>query len=482
MTTIDADIEAAINGLWILTAAILCFLLQAGFGLYEVGSVREKNAQNIMLKNMMDVCVSAIAYWSVGYAFAWGDGNSYIGTQNFFLKDTQDFIFFFFQWVFAGTTATIVSGAVAERCRFRAYLIYSFWLCAFVYPVACHWAWHEEGWMFGHVFDYAGGGAVHMVGGGAAFAGAWVLGPRLGRYTFDPDTNKYTLNAIPGHNAVLAATGGLLLFLGFFPFNAGSGLNIVGDQAVVTGRIAIVTALAGAGGGMVMLWLGMWYRKCCDLSYCMNGVLSGMVSVCSGCNTFQPWAGLFVGATGSLVFFAMATAMEHPRVRIDDPLGASALHFGAGAWGMLMVGFLGDSDLIGDKALSGILYGGDGTTLGWQVAGILVYTVWALGTSLPLFYGLLVMGWFRVSEDAELEGMDTHHHGGVAYPGDVFDKNTYHSRQVHVAGEVVEGENGINEEEGGVDKGPEQAGKEPIVEASAPAQASGPAVLSPGAM
>jgi len=416
------EIIQAIDGLWIFTAAVLCFLMQAGFGLLEVGSIRAKNAQNVMLKNLLDGCTASIAYWATGFGLALGEGgNPFLGKSYFFLSGYQDnLVYFFFFYVFAGTTATIVSGAVAERCRFRAYVVYTFVLTGFIYPVASHWVWSPDGFFHGRVIDYAAGGAVHMVGGAAALSGAWILGPRIGRFVYDKPSNTWISQQIPGHNTVLAATGAFILWFGFFPFNAASGFTIVGSGFVQVGRVATVTALAGSSGAITLLFVG-WISKegdVLDLGLCINGLLSGMVATCSGVGYYDPWAGLPIGGTGALAYYAMAWLLD--RLRIDDPVGASPVHLGAGAWGMLMVAFFVNGEYLDDATPdnTGIFFGGSGMLLAWQLAAILLDFAWPMATCSLMFWTLNKFGLFRVSEEAELMGMDFHHHGGSAYVTD----------------------------------------------------------------
>ena len=413
----DEEIVATINGVWLFIAGMLCFLLQAGFGLLEVGSIRAKNAQNVLLKNILDACVAAIAYWMVGFGLAFGEGgNPFMGLSFFFLAGYDDYVSFFFFYVFAGTTATIVSGAVAERCRFRAYLIYSFVLTGFIYPVVSHWVWSEDGFFYGKVIDFAGGGAVHMVGGIAAFTGAWILGPRIGRFEHDEATGAWISRRIPGHNSVLAATGTFILWFGFFPFNAAAGGNIVGEGLAQAGRVATVTALAGAAGCLTLLLVGIRFRKesTIDLGLSMNGLLAGMVTTCSGVGYYDPWVGILAGSTGALVYYGMAWVMEF-RWRIDDPLGAAPLHLGPGAWGMIMVAFCANPAYLEDVRQAGIFYGGDGTQLAWQLAAVAADFVWSMSTCSLMFWTMNYFEIFRVSEEAERMGMDLHHHGGAAY-------------------------------------------------------------------
>eukprot|EP00549_Striatella_unipunctata_P007703 CAMPEP_0118701394 /NCGR_PEP_ID=MMETSP0800-20121206/17226_1 /TAXON_ID=210618 ORGANISM="Striatella unipunctata, Strain CCMP2910" /NCGR_SAMPLE_ID=MMETSP0800 /ASSEMBLY_ACC=CAM_ASM_000638 /LENGTH=460 /DNA_ID=CAMNT_0006602309 /DNA_START=45 /DNA_END=1427 /DNA_ORIENTATION=- len=422
------DIEAkstensnSIDLFFVLTMGILCFLLQAGFGLLEVGSVRAKNAQNIMMKNLMDAAVSAIAYWLIGYGIAYGGTNSFIGDGIWALKPDlltpEDYIYWYFNYVFAGTTATIVSGAVAERCQFRAYLVYSFALSGFIYPVASHWIWDGSGFLFGKVQDFAGGGAVHMVGGAAAAAGAFFLGPRSGKFVEDPDTGKKVPTTIPGHNAVLASLGALILWFGFFAFNGGSSYVISGSGNYdAVGRAVVVTTLGGAAGSFTLLIWGFYANGVWDLTYPINGLLAGMIGTCSGANVLDPWAAFILGILAAVGCQLQILLFENV-LFIDDPLGASAVHYAGGMVGMIYAAFLKNPKYTGDTDpdLIGIFYGGNGKLLGYAFYGIIVYSAWAFGTSGVLFFSLNKIGWLRVSEEEEAEGMDLSHHGGKAY-------------------------------------------------------------------
>jgi len=281
-----ADLSASLDILFIFVMGVICFLLQAGFGLLEVGSIRSKNAQNIMLKNLMDAAVAAFAYYFFGYSVAYGaGGNAFIGGSSLICLPpdnigTSDYIIWFFNYVFAGTTATIVSGAVAERCQFRAYLVYSFALAGFIYPVCSHWIWDPSGFLNGKVYDFAGGGAVHMVGGVAAMVASACLGPRTGKFILDPDTGKKVPVRIPGHNMVFASLGALILWFGFFAFNGGSSYTIAGEaQYNATGRAVVVTVMGGATGAFTLMAWGYLSSKVWDMSWVINGLLAGMVRI-----------------------------------------------------------------------------------------------------------------------------------------------------------------------------------------------------------
>jgi Amt family ammonium transporter len=312
-------------------------------------------------------------------------------------------------------TATIVSGAVAERCRFRAYLIYSFFLTGFIYPVASHWIWSPDGFLNGKVLDFSGAGGVHLIGGAAAMAGSVFLGPRIGKFKFHESTQKWEAVDIPGHNAVLAALGAFILWMGFFAFNGAACAAFFCPSYSETGRIVTVTMLAGSSGCLTLLFFGVIRFGCWDLKLAINGLLSGMVASCSGCNVIDPWAALLVGFLGAFGYYGQVYLFEHV-LRIDDPLGASAVHQAAGAVGLITTAFLANSDHVDNEDQAGIFYGGNGKQLGYQIMGLCCYFGWSFGTCAILFKSMDLMGILRVSAEVELQGMDMHHHGGRAYP------------------------------------------------------------------
>lgn len=416
------DLIASIDVFFVLTMGIVCFLMQAGFALLEVGSIRAKNASNIMLKNMMDAAVSAVAYYLIGYSIAYGaDGNNgFIGGTSYIALKTLtpvDYIYWFFNYVFAGTTATIVSGAVAERCQFRAYLIYSFALAGIIYPVCSHWIWDSSGFLNGRTYDFAGGGAVHMVGGVAAAVGAIILGPRKGKFVYDEKKGKKVPVEIPGHSTTLAVLGTLILWFGFFAFNGGSSYTIAGEaQYIATGRAVVVTTLGGAFGGMLTMFWSFFATGAWDIEWVINGLLGGMVATCSGANAQEAWAAVIVGLLGAAATQGQVLLFENV-LFIDDPLNASAVHLGGGAVGMIWVAFAANPDYSGDD-FTGIFYGGNFSFLGWQILGMIAYASWTAVTSGLLFGGLNYFGWFRITEEEEEIGVDVSHHGGKAYPDD----------------------------------------------------------------
>jgi len=428
---------------WIILAGVCCFFLQAGFGLLEAGAIRAKNLKNIMIKNFLDACIGGFAYFMFGYALAYGSpgdgtGNVFTGGEStgyFLLLDMphEEFYIWFFQWVFAAATATIVSGAVAERIQFTSYLVYSFLLTGIIYPWCSHWIWSGDGFLnkLG-VMDYAGGGAVHALAGVAALMGAMALGPRIGRFSKTGESHP-----IDGHSSVLMALGVFILWFGFIPFNAGSGVTIMGDFGWITARIACLTALGGCSGGCVGVIIGLAQSdgKIVSLEHAMNGILCGMVVCCSCCGMVEIWAVVFfIAPIATVVFYALQDLMV--KYQIDDPLGASTLHYGPGIVGMLAVGFFATPEYVdyiyGDVTLGcpyypwaragdscedyyGIFYGGTGKQLAYQIFASVVYTVYGVVSCGTMFYGLKWCGVLRISREDEEIGMDLAHHGGTAY-------------------------------------------------------------------
>jgi Amt family ammonium transporter len=290
--------------------------------------------------------------------------------------------------------------------------VYSAFISGFIYPVVCHWIWDPDGFMYGKVADFSGSGAVHLVGGAAAFSGAYFLGPRIGKFVKDEETGKTVAVVIPGHNAVLAAAGTLLLWFGFLPFNAGAGYAVAGEQgAINTGRAVVVTVLAGAAGACSLLAVSVIKFKQWDLAFAMNGLLAGMVASCSGVNVYDTGIAIVVGILAAGGFYVQNWLMENV-LRIDDPLGAAALHMGAGIVGVISVGFFANPRYVdNDPSRAGVFYGGNGVQLGYQFMAVAVYFAWSFGLSSIMFWGLNRFGWLRVSEKCELMGLDLHHHG-----------------------------------------------------------------------
>ena len=338
--------QADTDAFYLLYAASLVFMMQAGFAMLCAGTVRAKNAKNIMLKNLLDACVGAVGFWAIGYGVAYGaedGGNWFCGNSLFFLggnfEDIDSYHGWFFQFAFAATAATIVSGSVAERCQMGAYACYSAVLTTWVYPVVAHWIWSTEGWLSAFtddpllgvgVVDFAGCGVVHMVGGAAALAGAWILGPRLGRFNDDG-----TVNAMPGHNAALVVLGTFILWFGWYGFNPGSTLGIHG-YAFIAAKTAATTTLSAATGAVVNLFVTLKLSgdaHTYDLEETCNGALAGLVGITSACSVVELWASLFIGAIA--VFWYQCGRLLLLKLRVDDVVNAAPVHLFAGMWGLL---------------------------------------------------------------------------------------------------------------------------------------------------
>ena len=393
------------NILWTLVAACLVFWMQAGFAFVESGFTRAKNAAHIMMKNMLDMSIGALSFWLVGFGIMFGATNGIFGMDHFLLSpdngtgDGQwEYTFWMFQVVFAATAATIVSGAMAERTRFAAYLVYSVVITAVIYPVFGHWAWgnlllDQPSWLADMGFiDFAGSTVVHSVGGWAALAGAIVVGPRLGK--FGPDGKA---RPIPGHNMSMAALGVFILFLGWFGFNAGSTTTADGTIA----RIAVNTFLAACTGSIFAM-LTSWkkYGKP-DVGMTLNGVLAGLVGITAPCASVSPLSSIIIGAVaGVLVVFSVRF---FDRVKVDDPVGAISVHGVCGAWGTLAAGLLDE----GGFSLAQV---------GVQCVGIVVAFVWTFGVAFILFKIIDAAVGLRVSHDEEVQGLDVGEHGSGAYP------------------------------------------------------------------
>ncbi|MFT7518327.1 MAG: Amt family ammonium transporter [Kiritimatiellia bacterium] len=401
-----------IDTMWVLLAAVLVFLMQAGFGMVEAGLIRSKNSVNVLTKNVLDMCTATLAYFLCGYAIMFGAGTAFFGTTGWALigaESAADGVpleaFWLFQAVFAGAAATIVSGAVAGRMRFVAYLIYSFLITALVYPIVGHWVW-GGGWLAELNFhDFAGSTVVHGVGGTAALVGAWMLGPRIGRFTKDGS------KVIAGHSMPLVTLGVIMLWFGWYGFNAGSTLSFSDPQTVA--RIAMNTTMAPAAGAitaMITAWL--WFGKP-DLSITLNGVLAGLVAVTAPCAVIDPASAMLIGAVAGVLVVVGIRAME--MLRIDDPVGAVPVHCFNGIWGTLAVGLLG-REALGAPA-DGLFFGGGVGQLGVQALGVAACFGFTALSMLVVFKAIdLVIG-LRVDELTEVAGLDLHEHGMEAYSG-----------------------------------------------------------------
>ena len=422
----SADIDVH----WILYCGTLVFLMQTGFAMLCAGSIRAKNAQNILLKNLLDACVGALWFWATGYAFAYGqsgsDKNPFIGNNYFFLSKGYEggdgYHNWFFQFAFAATAATIVSGAVAERCSMAAYAAYSAFLTGFVYPVVVHWVWSGPGWLSAWkgrnkaallnvgVVDFAGCGVVHMVGGAAAGIGAAVLGPRIGRFAGENP------GPIKGHSMPLVVLGTFFLWVGWYGFNPGSTLYL-GGASMVASRVAVTTTLAAASGGVANLFIHYKLSQTYDVAEMCNGILAGLVSITSACPVVEPWAAVVIGPIGA-VFYTLGAKLL-VKLEIDDAVNATPVHYFAGCWGLLAPALFAHPDHMREAYdngdVSGLFYGGQGNMLACNFVALIAITAWVAALMTPFFILLKKAGWFRVPENIEIEGLDDSKHGGSAY-------------------------------------------------------------------
>ncbi|WP_124981437.1 ammonium transporter [Nonlabens xiamenensis] len=406
-------LKGDMGALWITLCAILVFFMQAGFTLVEVGFTRAKNAGNIIMKNVMDLAIGSIMFFTVGYAFMYGDivvagGFMRFSSeeQGYFLFHATDWYNLFFQTVFCATAATIVSGAVAGRTKFSTYLIFSAVLTTIIYPISGSWYWpfDENAWLneLGFI-DFAGSSVVHAVGGGAALVAAKLVGPRIGKYV------DGKVNVIPGHNMLYGALGVLILWLGWFGFNGGSQLAWGGDDTIAAGSVIINTNLAAAIGAMAALAYTWLRYGQADLSMTLNGGLAGLVGITAGCGAVSAIGAICIGLICGIVV-VMSIEFLDKKLRIDDPVGAISVHGTCGFLGTVLVGVF---------ALEGGLISGDGfKLLGVQALGSLSYIGWAVVTSFVLLFVLKKTIGLRVSAKEEEEGLDMHEHGVNIYAED----------------------------------------------------------------
>lgn len=414
-----ADLSYALDTVWVLLTAFLVFWMQAGFALVESGFVRAKNTVNILMKNTVDFAAATLTYWLVGFGMMFGGGASVaiVGWAGFGVALSDASLYpglewanvpvaakFIFQLVFAGTTATIISGAAAERTKFSAYVLYSVLVSALIYPISGHWIW-GGGWLQNLGFlDFAGSSAVHSMGGWLALVMAFILGPRLGKYT-----KEGKVHPIPGHSMPLATLGTFILWLGWFGFNPGS--TMAADAGAIA-HIAVTTNAAAAAGFLAAMFMSWIVLGKPDAGLSMNGTLAGLVAVTAGCAFVTPGAALLIGAIGGLLMFAAVLFFD--RIHLDDPVGAVSVHGVCGAFGTLAVGLWAVSDLTGGAA--GLFYGGGLHLLGVQALGVASIFGWAILAGFIVFGLINKTVGLRVTPAEEVEGLDVLEHGAEAYP------------------------------------------------------------------
>lgn len=414
------EVGISLDTVWMLLAAILVFWMQPGFALCEAGFTRSKNTANILFKNFVDFMLGSVLFFFVGFGFMFGsDGAGFIGAPNwgdlsFYKSDLPVEGFLMFETVFCATSATIVSGAMAERTKFSMYIVYSFFISLIIYPVEGHWTW-GGGWLcndasesfmmttFGHVFhDFAGSAIVHSVGGVLALIGAIALGPRRGKY----DANGKS-RAIPGHSLILAALGVFILWMGWFGFNPGSQLAATGEvNRIAISHVFLTTNLAAACGGIATMFVTwMKYGKP-SFSLTLNGVLAGLVGITAGCDAVDAWGAIIIGLVCGIVLVYAIEFIDR-KLHIDDPVGASSVHGVCGILGTLMTGLFSVSE--------GLFYGHGWGFLGAEAFGILMIDLWAAVTGVILFYSIKKIHGLRVSARIEDEGLDIYEHGETCY-------------------------------------------------------------------
>ena len=414
------EVGISLDTVWMLLAAMLVFWMQPGFALCEAGFTRSKNTANILFKNFVDFMLGSVLFFFVGFGFMFGsDGAGFIGAPNwgdlsFYKTDLPVEGFLMFETVFCATSATIVSGAMAERTKFSMYIVYSFFISLIIYPVEGHWTW-GGGWLcndaaesfmmttFGHVFhDFAGSAIVHSVGGVLALIGAIALGPRRGKY----DANGKS-RAIPGHSLILAALGVFILWMGWFGFNPGSQLAATGEvNRIAISHVFLTTNLAAACGGIATMFVTWIKYGKPSFSLTLNGVLAGLVGITAGCDAVDAWGAIIIGLVCGIVLVYAIEFIDR-KLHIDDPVGASSVHGICGILGTLMTGLFSVSE--------GLFYGHGWGFLGAEAFGILIIDLWAAVTGVILFYSIKKIHGLRVSARIEDEGLDIYEHGETCY-------------------------------------------------------------------
>eukprot|EP00756_Hemistasia_phaeocysticola_P036673 Hpha_TRINITY_DN16654_c0_g4::TRINITY_DN16654_c0_g4_i1::g.183213::m.183213/K03320/amt, AMT, MEP; ammonium transporter, Amt family len=487
-TTCTGDADAFsgnANQIWILMAGFLVFFMQCGFAMLEAGTVRKKNTQNIIFKNILDICIGALSFFAVGYGFAYGDGgdnsdtSNFIGRNNFFLmKENNDETgqhMWFFQFAFAATAATIVSGSVAERTQLVAYFIYSCVITMFIYPVVVHWVWSGKGWLSAFattadrvnpngMIDYAGSGVVHAVGGWAGLCGAWIVGPRKGRFeeldengeVIQPEAEKdeepqpkedgeeeeekaeekanmrcHFINSwgvkygkplpMAGQSGSISSLGVFILWFGWYGFNCGSTLAWDGENA---GKVAVTTTLAAGAAGAIATIISRVKEGHWIVEAGLNGILAGLVSITAGCSVVDEWAALLIGAIGGTLFYFSAELLLC--LKIDDPLNAWPVHGACGVWGVIAAGIFATERNFKRAYGTGYDFSAvaDGRQLGTQLLGIAAILGWTVGLSLILFFLIDITVGMRVRPEVEEMGCDAHHHQAMEGEliGDLFEE------------------------------------------------------------
>ncbi len=408
INVVDGNLGAFIT----LAAAFLVFFMQAGFAFLGAGLIRTKNTTNYMTKSFMDFAIASLSFWAFGFAFMTGaSAAGIIGTSNFFLVD-DNWVDWMFQMVFAATAATIVAGAIAERTKIQTYMAYSFIVTALIYPLYAHWVW-GGGWLgdlsainLPGAVDYAGSGVVHAVGGFLALAACMVVGPRIGKFNADGSAN-----ILSGHSTPFVIIGTFILFFGWFGFNIGGSDTI--------GLNAVNTLLAGATGAVVALYIKLVQTGKADILMACNGALAGLVGITAPCAYVDTWAAVVIGGIAAPIMMLSLQFLEKV-LKVDDPIGAIAVHGFSGLWGLLAVGIFA----AGHNGVSGLV-DGNAEQIVSQLISMAVVVAWSLVTGFALFFGLKATIGVRASREEELEGLDKSEHGLETYVTDAPPSSTF---------------------------------------------------------
>ncbi|EQC29567.1 hypothetical protein SDRG_12576 [Saprolegnia diclina VS20] len=435
----DVASASSVDSLWLLFGGCMVLLMILGFALLEVGCVHVKNTKHILFRNMMDLCMTGMTFYAVGYSFAFLDGNAFIGTTGFFLQGdafaTSDELHFeghqygdwFFQWAITAVCVTIFSGAVAERITWQAYALYSSLVGAFIYPIAAHWIWSATGWasvtngerLFGvGAIDFAGCAVIHMIGGASALVGCILVGPRTGRFRANGSHDE-----LPKQSVLYQSMGTLILWFGWYGFNCVSTLTLRGNMPDVMAKVAVNLTLAACAGGLTTVLIDKRFgAKIWDPCMVNNGILAGCVSITGSCSVIEPECAVALGVLASFVYISLSRLLV--RWQIDDVVDAIPVHLGCGTLGALAPGIFASRkgmSMMYDSHSCGILYrcdGHSGHQLAAQVVYVLAVFAWIVAFCSVLFGGLKAVGLLRVSAAAEASGLDVAEHGGSAYHTD----------------------------------------------------------------
>lgn len=407
--------EQLINIVWVFLGAVMVMLMQAGFAILEAGLTRQKNCNNVLMKNIMDFAIGSIIFLVVGFGLMFGESlGGIVGITGFIdptslnlsqFEALSPTVFIFFQTVFCATAATIVSGAMAERTKFSSYLIYTLVISLVIYPISGHWIWGGGFLSKIGFIDYAGSTAVHSVGGWAALMGAVVLGPRMGKYNRNGSTN-----AIPGHNIMMATLGVFILWFCWFGFNPGSSLEAAG----YIGHIAMTTNLSACAGALVAMFLTWKKYGKPDVSMTLNGILAGLVAITAGCHIVSLYGAIAIGAVGGILVVYGCEILDQ-KLHVDDPVGAVGVHCLNGVWGTLAVGLFACNTPASEGTL-GLFFGGGTALLITQLIGVIIVAVWVCSMSFIMFTLIKKTVGLRVTPQEELAGLDLGEHGSEAYP------------------------------------------------------------------